>query len=115
MLRLIRSAAAVPFLLVRRHTHWLWELQNRERARLLAEMSQTRGLIPLLMKQRNGYRWSAADRRRIKAQIRTLAFLSPYLILLLAPGGILALPALAWWLDRRRAKRAAETQRSMAD
>lgn len=80
-------------------------MQHRERLRLRSEMSQIRGLMPLLMKQRNGYRWTETDRRRIKAQLRKLAALSPYLILFLAPGGFLALPLLAWWLDRRRQKR----------
>jgi hypothetical protein len=31
-----------------------------------------------------------------------LSTLSPYLVVLVMPGGLLALPALAWWLDRRR-------------
>jgi hypothetical protein len=69
-----------------------------------------RGLLPLLMKQRNGYRWSAADRRAIREHLQALGSLSPYLILFLAPGGIFALPVLAWWLDRRRLKRAADRQ-----
>lgn len=73
---------------------------------MLAEMSQVRGLTHLLMKQRNGYRWTDVDRKRIKVQLRKLVSLSPYLILFLAPGGFLALPVLAWWLDRNREKKA---------
>lgn len=61
--------------------------------------------MPLLMKQRNGYRWTRDDLRQIKQQLRTLLLLCPYLALLLAPGGLLILPLLAWWLDRRRGKR----------
>lgn len=91
------------------HTHrsvrGLWALQNRERERLRHEMSQARGLMQLLMKQRNGYRWSVEDKRNIRLHLRKLASLSPYLVLFLAPGGLLALPVLAWWLDRRRQKR----------
>lgn len=91
------------------HTHrsvrGLWALQNRERERLWEEMSQARGLMQLLMKQRNGYRWTDDDRRKIRVQLRQLASLSPYMVLFLAPGGLLALPVLAWWLDRRRQKR----------
>ncbi|MDO9371834.1 MAG: hypothetical protein Q7U07_04495 [Gammaproteobacteria bacterium] len=68
-------------------------------------MAQTRGLLPLLMKQRNGYRWTAADRLEIRAQLRRLLALSPYLIVFLLPGGLLMLPVLAWWLDRRRQRR----------
>lgn len=73
--------------------------------RLLKEMSQTRGLMELLMKQRNGYRWTEADRRQIRTQLRKLASLSPYALLFVSPGGFFALPLLAWWLDRRRQKR----------
>lgn len=94
---------------------WLWELQNRERMRIWDEMGQMRGLIPLLMKQRNGYRWNDADRRNIRMQMRHLAHMCPYLILLFAPGGVFALPVLAWWLDRRRLKRESEASRSVAE
>lgn len=88
----------------------LWELQNRERVRLWDEIAQARGLMPLLMKQRNGYRWTDEDKRKIRAQLGSLASLSPYLVLFLAPGGLLALPLLAWWLDRRRQRRHAGRQ-----
>jgi hypothetical protein len=80
-------------------------MQHRERLHLLNEMSQMRELLPLLMKQRNGYRWDAADRREIRDHLHKLGALSPYLVLFVAPGGIFALPVLAWWLDRRRLKR----------
>ncbi len=33
-------------------------LTQREKQHLYREMQQTRGLIPILMKQRNGQRWS---------------------------------------------------------
>lgn len=85
-----------------RWLHKAGELQNRERIRLLSEMSEARGLVPLLMKQRNGYRWSEQDKLRINAHFRRLAALSPYLVVFVAPGGFFALPVLAWWLDRRR-------------
>jgi hypothetical protein len=82
----------------------LWALQNRERVRLWQEMSEIRGLMPLLMKQRDGKCWTEVDRRKIRAHLRRLAALSPYMVLFVAPGGFLALPLLAWWLDRRRQK-----------
>ncbi len=67
-------------------------------------MQAMQDLMPLLMKQRDGYRWSDADRREIRRHLRNLASLSPYLVLFVSPGGFLALPVLAWWLDRRRQK-----------
>jgi hypothetical protein len=104
---IVLQRIALPFLLLRRCFRSLWEIQHRERLRLSEEMAQMRGLMPLLMKQRNGYRWSDVDRKRIGVHLRQLGAMSPYLILFLAPGGLLALPVLAWWLDRRRLREAA--------
>jgi len=79
--------------------------QNRERTQLLDQMVKVRGLLPLLMKSRNGERWTAAERAALQDQLRALAHLSPYLVMLLLPGSFVALPVLAWWLDRRRQNR----------
>ena len=78
-------------------------------------MTQTRDLMPLLMKQRNGYRWSEEDRKNIRRQLLKVIALSPYLILFVLPGGLLALPILAWWLDRRRQRRIAEAERTSVE
>ena len=78
---------------------------NRERKELLAEIVKVRGLMPLLMKPRNSERWTDAERAALQDQLRALAHLSPYLMLLLLPGSFVALPLLAWWLDRRRQSR----------
>ena len=79
--------------------------QGRERQQLLDEMAKVRGLVPLLMKPRNGERWTVAERLTLRAQLRALAHLSPYLVLLALPGSFVVLPLLAWWLDRRRQSR----------
>ncbi len=81
------------------------ELAERERKFLLAEMSQVKGLMPVLMKRRNKQKWSAEDVAHIRAQLRRVTRLSPYLVVIVMPGGFVALPVLAWWLDRRRARR----------
>ncbi|CAN5171595.1 hypothetical protein BH11PSE11_BH11PSE11_18680 [soil metagenome] len=107
MFRRLGLMIASPLTLTRGSAHWLWAMQHRERVRLLGEMSQMRGLLPLLMKQRNGYRWDSADRREMREHLKRLGSISPYVVLFVAPGGLLALPLLAWWLDRRRLKRAA--------
>ncbi|TAN78888.1 MAG: hypothetical protein EPN14_06245 [Gallionella sp.] len=91
--------------------NWLLKFQNRERERLLKEMARTRGLLRLLMKRRNGYRWTKDDHQQIREQLRSLAKLSPYVVLFLMPGGLLLLPVMAWWLDRRRLKRIAGARR----
>ena len=81
--------------------------QNRERRQVLDEMVKVRGLMPLLMKPRNGERWTAAERAALQDQLRALAHLSPYLVVMVLPGSFVVLPVLAWWLDRRRQAREA--------
>lgn len=78
------------------------DLSTRERRRLMDEMSQVRGLMPLLMKRRNKQQWSSEDKAQLVVHFKQLSKLSPYLVVLVIPGGFFALPALAWWLDRRR-------------
>lgn len=79
--------------------------QRREVRRVLAELLAARGLMPLLMKARNGGQWTPAEREEILGHLRRMAHLSPYLIALLMPGSVFFLPAYAWWLDRRRLNR----------
>jgi hypothetical protein len=78
------------------------ELTSREKKHLLAEILQVRGLMPLLMKQRNKGKWTSEDLAELRAHLRRLSNLSPYLVVLALPGSFVMLPALAWWLDRRR-------------
>ncbi len=80
-------------------------MQKAERLRIRDELFQVRGLIPLLMKRRNGGKWSAEERATLLRDLRALSGLSPYLIPLLMPGGVLLLPLLAWWLDLRHKRR----------
>ena len=84
---------------------YVWELQERERKRILAETVQIKGLMPLLMKPRNKQRWTKEDRAELRAHLRHLSDLSPYLVLVVLPGAPLTLPLLAWWLDRRQLQR----------
>jgi len=71
----------------------------------LAELVETRGIMPLLMKARNGEGWTLAEKEELLGHLRRMAHLSPYLIGLLLPGSVLLLPIYAWWLDRRRLRR----------
>ena len=81
------------------------ELAERERKFLLSEMVQVKGLMPVLMKRRNKQRWSEEDIAEIRIQVRRISKLSPYLVVIVMPGGFAMLPVLAWWLDRRRQRR----------
>lgn len=95
-----RLAAAIP-------AWWqqVLKTQRREARRVLAELMATRGMMPLLMKARNGGQWSSEEKAELLGHLRRMAHLSPYLIGLLLPGSVLFLPAYAWWLDRRRLRR----------
>jgi hypothetical protein len=83
----------------------LLEAQRREREHILGEVLKAKGLMPLLMKQRNGSRWSDEERRELRERLNALSQISPYLVALAVPGSMLMLPVLAWWLDRRRGRR----------
>lgn len=78
---------------------------SREKDRLRHEISQIRGGIRLLMKQRNGGKWSSEDKRELRDILRRLSSVSPYLLIWVLPGSVLILPFLAWHLDARRKRR----------
>ena len=79
-----------------------FELAERERKFLLSELSQVRGLMPILMRRRNKQQWTPEELAEIRDHLRRISKLSPYLVIIVMPGGFAALPVLAWWLDRRR-------------
>ena len=85
------------------------EAQKRERDLLVREFAQIKGLMPLLMRHRNGGRWTREERLALQDQLLALGHLSPYLVVLVLPGSFMILPVLAWWLDRRRIQRAASS------
>ena len=81
-----------------------FELAERERKFLLSEMSQVRGLMPILMRRRNKQQWTPEELAEIRAHLKRISQLSPYLVIMVMPGGFAILPVLAWWLDRRRTR-----------
>lgn len=81
--------------------------QKRQAREFIADLVQVRGLMPLLMKSRNGGAWTADEKTELLRQLRILSRVSPYLLFLLLPGSALLLPVYAWWLDRRRKARPA--------
>ena len=81
-------------------------MMERERKFLGEELTRTQKIMPLLMKPRNGERWTPEEKRELVAHLKRLSGMGPYVALLLLPGGLALLPLLSWWLDRRRLKRA---------
>jgi len=82
---------------------------EREKKFVGEELVRTQKLMPLLMKARNGGRLTREEKDQLLDQLRRLSEMSPYLALLVLPGGFALLPLLAWWLDRRRGKRHPKT------
>ena len=78
---------------------------SREKNRMRIELSKIKGAIPLLMKPRNGSKWTEQDLQEIKLMLRAASAVYPYLIIWALPGSILLLPFLAWHLDARRKNR----------
>jgi hypothetical protein len=78
---------------------------EREKNYLRDEFAHTQKMMPLLMKPRNGGRWTPEEKRELVEHLRRLSGMGPYVALLLVPGGLALLPLLSWWLDRRRDKR----------
>jgi hypothetical protein len=80
---------------------------SRERDRLHGEINAIAGLMPLLMKRRNGKPWTQQDLTELRGALRRLPAIAPYVVVLVLPGSYVLLPVLAWWLDRRREQRVA--------
>ena len=80
-------------------------LHAREKSRLREEIAQIPGLTALLMKPRNGLKWTTAERAELRTQLRRFSRLSLYLAMAALPFTTLTLPLVAWWLDRRQQKR----------
>jgi hypothetical protein len=89
------------------------KLHEREKSRIRAEIAQVPGLMALLMKPRNGKKWTRAERAELRAQLRRLSRLGLYLTTAALPGTSLTLPLLAWWLDRRQRRREGDPSSNM--
>ncbi len=78
---------------------------EREKKQLEEDLARTQTLMPLLMKPRNGAKWTKDEKRELVDHLKRIGGMGRYVALLLLPGGLALLPVLAWWLDRRRDKR----------
>lgn len=75
---------------------------SREKRRFRDELLLMKGAWPLLMKQRNGGKWTPEDKQRLQGMLKSASSVSPYLFIWALPGSVLLIPFLAWYLDKRR-------------
>jgi hypothetical protein len=81
-------------------------LMIKNRQFLLEEVLAVRGLMSLLMKNRNtGEKWTKEEKKEIKNHLRNISKVIPVILVFLLPGGSLFLPFLAVALDRRKERR----------
>ena len=79
---------------------------TREKRRFRDELAQMKGAWPLLMKQRDGGKWTSGEKSHLKTMVSFASSVSPYLFIWAVPGSMLMLPFLAWFLDKRRKNKA---------
>lgn len=84
---------------------------SREKRRLRDELATMKGALPLLMKQRNGGKWTPEEKSQLGAMVRSASSVSPYLFIWALPGSMLLLPFLAWYMDKRRKRRSSNESR----
>jgi len=81
-------------------------LLEKNRDFILSQVLSIKGLMYLLMKQRNtGQKWTGDEIREIKFHLKNISKVVPVLIVFLLPGGSILLPFLAEVLDRRKKPR----------
>jgi len=88
----------------------LKRLIQKNRAFILAQVIEVKGLMQLLMKNRNtGKQWTREEVRQIRVHLKQLSKMVPVILVFLLPGGALLLPLLAEVLDRRKQNRPGPT------
>ena len=88
------------------------ESNTREKKRFVSELVQIRGAWPLLMKQRNGGKWTTEEKNKLKMMVQSASNVSPYLFICAIPGSMLLLPFLAWFLDKQRRKKSSNSSKA---
>ena len=77
----------------------------RSKALMVAEIASVKGMLELLFKRRNGAAWTHDEKAALRAHLASLGRRAPLLGVVALPGGTLLLPLIAYWLDRRKARR----------
>ncbi len=74
---------------------------------MLEQAAHAHGFMQLLMKRRNGLGWTVEDKIELKGHFKQLAKALPVFGIFTLPGGMLLLPLLALFLERRKTSRGA--------
>lgn len=89
--------------MIRSYVH---KVVRSNREFILEEVLAVKGLMHLLMKERNtDEKWTNEEKAEIRRHLKKIAKIIPALTLFLLPGGSLLLPVLGEALDRRKARR----------
>lgn len=78
---------------------------QRSKAVMLAEIASVKGMLDLLFRKRNGAKWTQEEKSDLRAHLKRLGRRAPLLGIVALPGGMLLLPVVAYFLDRRRGRR----------
>jgi cob(I)alamin adenosyltransferase len=85
---------------------YLRRLIMKNKEFILEEVLAVKGLMQLLMKQRNmNQKWSKEEIKEIRKHLKNISKVVPALLIFLLPGGSLFLPLFAEILDRRKTRR----------
>ena len=87
-------------------TNYFKRLIIKNKEFILTEVLAVKGLMYLLMKNRNtSEKWTREEKTEIKNHLRNISKMVPVIIVFLLPMGSLFLPFLAEILDRRNKRR----------
>jgi len=87
-------------------TNYFKRLIIKNKEFILTEVLAVKGLMYLLMKNRNtSEKWTREEKTEIKIHLRNISKVIPIIIVFLLPMGSLFLPFLAEILDRRNKRR----------
>ncbi len=93
--------------------HFFRRLFERNKALILHEVFQVKGLMSMIMKHHStGQPWTSDEKKLLRGHLRELAKAVPALFIFMLPFGAVFLPLLAMVLERRAKPRQAQPHQS---
>lgn len=85
---------------------YLKNLLKKNKEFILKEFIEVKGLMQLLMKERNtSDKWTKEENKELISHIKEISKVIPLLVIFILPGGSFLIPFLAEAIDRRSDKR----------